>query len=115
MKHSHFSAIEKEEVSLFGSEKTTVQWWTKRKDSEYFMMRKFEIGKNGHIGVHNHPEEHQMFVLKGPINLIDKDGRETKVDTGEFVYMPPNEKHGYNNPNDYPVSFICCIPNLAES
>ncbi len=114
MKHSHMDQITKENVSAFGSEKTTVQWWTNQDDSQFFMMRRFEIGPHGHIGIHGHPEEHQMFVLKGPIILLDHDGNETEVGSNEFVFMPSEEKHGYKNPNEYSVSFICCIPNLKK-
>ena len=112
MKHVHFKDIDEEQVKAFGSEKTTVRWFTKKEDSKYFMMRKFEIDAGGHIGVHQHLEEHQMYVLKGPVFLIDKKGDETIVESEEFVYMPSNEPHGYTNPNDHSVSFICCIPNL---
>ncbi len=68
----------------------------------------------GQIGVHNHPEEHQMYIMKGPIILIDGDGAETTVKSDDFVYMPPNELHGYKNTNNFTVSFLCGIPKLSK-
>ena len=114
MIHLNYKDIDAVEVNKFGSTETSIRWFTKKDDSEFFMMRRFEIGPGGHIGVHKHDEEHQMFVLKGPIVLIDEEGQETTVESEEFVYMPSNEPHGYKNPNEYSVSFICCIPNLEN-
>ena len=115
MKHQPQKNVKAEVVSAFGSEKTTIQWWRRPENSSHFMMRRFEIGSNGKIGIHGHPEEHQMYVLKGPIILLDKEGKKTQVETDEFVYMPPDEMHGYFNPNEYTVSFICCIPKLSKT
>jgi quercetin dioxygenase-like cupin family protein len=78
------------------------------------MLRRFDIGPFGFIGVHAHPEEHQMYILNGPIHLVDKDNKEYPVQQDTFVYMPPNEAHGYRNPNDYTVSFLCGIPKLEK-
>jgi quercetin dioxygenase-like cupin family protein len=113
MKHASASELKKEEVKAYGSKDTTIQWWTRPETSKYFMLRRFEIGSGGEIGVHGHPEEHQIYILKGPIILIDKDGKEISVQSDEFVYVDPHELHGYKNPNNYAVSFICGIPKLT--
>lgn len=114
MQHQNQKDFPKENVSQFGSQMTTIQWFRRPEDATHFMLRRFEIAEHGFIGLHAHPEEHQMFVLKGPILLIDKDNHETQVETDEFVYMPPNELHGYRNPNDFSISFLCGIPKLQK-
>lgn len=106
------SDVPQENVTAFGSTGTKIQWFRKPEESTHFMLRRFEIEPKGQIGIHGHPEEHQMFILKGPIALLNKDGIETIVKTDQFVYMPPEELHGYRNPNNYPVSFLCGIPKL---
>jgi len=99
-------------VTAFGSEHTSIQWFRTPEESTHFMLRRFEIGPHGHIGIHQHPEEHQMFILVGPIHLLDEHGTETLVESNQFVYMPPNEPHGYRNRSDHTVSFLCGIPKL---
>jgi quercetin dioxygenase-like cupin family protein len=114
MEHQPQKLFPKENVTNFGSQKTTIQWFRKPEESTHFMLRRFEIAPNGFIGVHSHPEEHQIFVLKGPLLLIDDQGNETQVETEEFIYEPPNEPHGYKNPNKFTVSFLCGIPKLSQ-
>ncbi|MCF2141862.1 MAG: cupin domain-containing protein [Candidatus Lokiarchaeota archaeon] len=104
--------VPKEPVTVYGSTKTTIQWFRKPSESTHFMLRRFEIGPHGQIGIHSHPEEHQMFILKGPIELLNEKGEKTVVESNQFVYMPPNEPHGYNNPNEYTVELLCGIPKL---
>ncbi len=113
MKHASINEIAKEEVKAYGSKGTTIQWWTRPDSAKHFMLRRFEIAPEGEIGVHGHPEEHQIYILKGPILLIDKEGKEVSVQSDEFVYVDPHEMHGYKNPNDFSVSFICAIPKLG--
>jgi quercetin dioxygenase-like cupin family protein len=113
MKHTSFQNIPKEEVTAFNSKGTTIQWWMKPTEAENFMLRRFEIAAGGEIGMHSHPEEHQIYILKGPITLIDPEKKEITVNSDEFVYVPPHEEHGYKNPNIFPVAFICGIPKLT--
>jgi quercetin dioxygenase-like cupin family protein len=112
MQHILQNKLQKEEVKNFGSEKTTIQWFRRPEEANMFMLRRFEIGPDGHIGIHTHPEEHQIYILKGPIILQSENKQEIEVVEDEFIYVPPNESHGYKNPNPFPVSFLCGIPKL---
>jgi quercetin dioxygenase-like cupin family protein len=114
MEHMHYSKFPHQEVSAYGSQGTKMCWFRNAGDATHFMLRRFEIGAHGHIGLHQHPEEHQIFILTGPIVLIDEKNVEIVVDTGEFVYCPPNEPHAYRNPNSFPVAFLCGIPKLVK-
>ncbi|MHA1887548.1 MAG: cupin domain-containing protein [Promethearchaeota archaeon] len=105
--------IPQEPVTMFSSTETKIQWLRRPEESTHFMLRRFVIGSKGQIGIHSHPEEHQMFILKGPIELLNGEGKKTAVNSREFVYMPPNELHGYINPNDYEVEFLCGISKLS--
>ncbi|MHA1647864.1 MAG: cupin domain-containing protein [Promethearchaeota archaeon] len=110
MKHFEHTKITKKPVTQFGSEKTAIQVFISEEEAPNFIMRRFEIQPGGNIGVHNHPWEHEMFVLEGKMQLIDEKGDKEEVHAGEFIFMPPNESHGYENTSDQPVSFICVIP-----
>ena len=108
------SEFPKEIVTSFGSQKTAIRWFRRPEESTHFMLRRFDIEAGGFIGVHAHPEEHQMYILKGPIVLLDQNNKETVVQADEFIYMPPNEPHGYKNPNTFGVAFLCGIPKLEK-
>ena len=56
-----------------------------------------------------------MFVLEGKMSLTNsvEDGHEAEVHAGNFIFMPPNESHGYINKSTKRVVFICMIPNLV--
>ena len=114
MIHNNFQNFPNEQVKAYGSENTSMRWFRKPQESSHFMLRRFEIGPNGHIGVHKHPEEHQIYILNGPILLIDEYGDSTQVEKDEFIYCPSEEPHGYRNPNDFPVAFLCGIPKLNK-
>lgn len=110
MKHFHYNDADEKEVTAFGSKKTTIRKFINEDEAPNFIMRRFEIQPGGHIGVHDHPWEHEMYILEGDLYLIDKDGNEELVKRDEFVFMPENEPHGYKNKSDRKASFICIIP-----
>ena len=89
MEHHPQTEVAKENVTNFGSQKTTIQWFRKPEEATHFMLRRFEIQPGGFIGVHSHPEEHQIFVIKGPIILIDGDENETQVIPRNSFMNPP--------------------------
>lgn len=110
MNHKNFADFEEKEVTNFGSKKTSIRVFIDEKTAPNFVMRRFDIKSGGNIGLHNHPWEHEMYILDGELFLLDKDGNKEKVKAGEFVYMPPDEPHGYSNESDTNAAFLCVIP-----
>jgi len=106
------SSVPAEKVTSYNSIGTTIQWFIKAGDVPRFMMRRFAIKPGGHIGVHAHPEEHEIFLLAGEVVLIGVNGSETVARVGDFIYVPPNEPHGYANNGQKEVEFLCVIPKL---
>ena len=105
--------IEVEPVTKVNSVKTTIQWLITKKDgANNFTMRRFEIQPGGKIGLHDHPEEHEIFILQGTGEVFDSKGVTVRINPGDIVYVPPNEPHGYSNDGDEPLAFICVIPYL---
>ncbi len=78
------SSVPAEKVKSNNSTDTTIQWFVKAGDVPHFMMRRFAIKAGGQIGVHAHPEEHEIYVLAGEIALIGVEGAETLARTGAF-------------------------------
>ncbi len=112
MKILSHEKVPKQKVTAFDSEKTTVQWLRTKEESEQFMLRRFEMLPYGKIGLHKHPEEHQIFIVEGPLFLVDEAGTLTEVNAGDFVYVPPEELHGYVT-KEKRGAFVCGIPKLA--
>ncbi|MBN2156829.1 MAG: cupin domain-containing protein [Candidatus Lokiarchaeota archaeon] len=110
MDHYNFSAVKEEAVTDFGSTKTTIRILIEPNHAPNFIMRRFEIQPGGNIGIHNHWNEHEIYILAGEMDLLDKDGNKTHVVENDFVFMPPNELHGYLNESDKPVIFLCVVP-----
>jgi len=86
----------------------------KDEGAEVFTMRLITIEKGGQIGMHDHPWEHEIFVVKGKGRSITEE-RSENVEPGMWVWIPPNEIHGFENTGDETLEFICCIPNQKSS
>jgi quercetin dioxygenase-like cupin family protein len=110
MKHFHFTEIDEKKVEAFGSTETTIRVFISEDEAPNFIMRRFEIKPRGQIGVHSHDWEHEIFILNGEVVLINENGVRDEVSEGEFVFIPPNEPHGYINEGNETAAFICMIP-----
>jgi quercetin dioxygenase-like cupin family protein len=109
----HIKDIEVENVTKANSKKTTIQWLITNKDgAKNFTMCRFEIQPDGEIGLHNHPEEHEIYILQGSGEIFDNKGSIVEINPGDVIYVPPNEMHGYKNVGNEPLAFICVIPYL---
>jgi quercetin dioxygenase-like cupin family protein len=107
--------IKSDQVTSYGSTKTTIQWLiSKEQGAPRFAMRLFTLEPEAKIGMHGHPEEHEIYVIQGEMDLIAEDGTRTRVAATDSIYMPPNEKHGYENISNVEVKFICVIPLLKK-
>ncbi|MHA1743228.1 MAG: cupin domain-containing protein [Candidatus Heimdallarchaeota archaeon] len=107
--------VETQDVTAYGSTKTKIQWLiSKEQGAPRFAMRLFTLEPGAVIGTHAHPEEHEIFVLKGEMDLIGENGEKTHVKATNAIYVPPFEKHGYRNDGNEQVQFICVIPLLEK-
>lgn len=113
MKRINYTNIEGINVEDYGSTGTRIRWLiTKEKDgAPNFALRRFDLDPGAEIGMHNHPQEHEIYILSGEIEVITED--ETIIATkDDAIYVPPNEVHGYKNKSKEMVSFLCVIPYL---
>jgi quercetin dioxygenase-like cupin family protein len=114
MKHFKYSSIDATPVTSYESQGTTIRVFIPKEEAPHYIMRRFDIQAGGSIGVHSHPEEHEIYVLEGELQLIDGDGNKEKVVAGEFVFVPSDEPHGYANEGKKAAAFICVIPKLED-
>ena len=112
MRHNHYEETKAETVDAYGSKGTTIRTFISRDEAPHFMMRRFEIAPGGSIGLHGHPEEHEIYILQGEVILTDGAGNRVRAGKDEFVFVPANEMHGYINEGNETVAFICVIPKL---
>jgi quercetin dioxygenase-like cupin family protein len=93
-----------------GASKLKVRWLiTKDIGAENFAMRLFEMDPGGHSPFHNHPWEHEVFILEGEGVVVDKE-KEWKFKAGDVVFVAPNDKHQFKNNGKKPVKFLCIVP-----
>ncbi len=113
LKLKHFSETEELEVTDYGSTETTIRWLISREKegAPRFAMRRFELKPGGQIGIHGHPQEHEIYVLSGEGKVFTHfEKHEVKKD--DVLYVPPDEPHGYENTGKENLVFLCIIPYL---
>lgn len=79
-----------------------------------FAMRLIEFEPGAVFETHQHPYEHEIFVVEGEGVAHTPDGQE-EMHPGVALYVPPDEPHGYRNTGDEALRFICVIPYPDES
>ncbi|MCD6451911.1 MAG: cupin domain-containing protein [Acidobacteria bacterium] len=111
MKVEHYRNIKAEEVKGEGISGVHIRWViTKEDGAPNFAMRVFEVAPGGNTPSHQHPWEHEVFVLKGKGKAVGKDG-EKEIGPGTIIFVPPNEPHQFVNVGEEPLEFICLIPH----
>ncbi len=108
----HYTEIEAEPQTKYGTQKTVMRWLiSEEKGAPNFAMRVVTIEPGGFVGMHEHPYEHEVFVLKGT-GLAKTEKESVELRTGDFVFVPEDVGlHGFENTGDDIFEFICCIPN----
>ena len=76
-----------------------------------FAMRVVEFQPGAVFDTHQHPYEHEIFVLEGEGVVHGPDG-ELAMQPGVAIYVPPDEPHGYRNTGEDALRFICVIPHI---
>ena len=107
MKQKNINNVHFEDVSMYGSTGTSIQWlWGKRDGVIRFALRRFKISPKGMIGLHNHSEEHEIYILEGEGIVFNESGVETRVQPQDTLYIPPDEAHGYRNLGEKDLIFF---------
>jgi quercetin dioxygenase-like cupin family protein len=106
--------VEKSVVEMDKVEGTYIQWLaSKTEGAPNFAMRRFTMVPGGKIGLHDHPWEHEIYILKGK-GVAFNDKEKVEIKAGDVLYIPGNESHGYNNTGDEELMFICMVPNSGD-
>ena len=111
MKHSHYTNVPLEDVTMDGAKKVKIRWLVAAKDgAPNFAMRMFEVEPGGFTPYHSHEWEHENYILEGEGHLTTEDGN-IPFKVGDVLYVEPFFKHNYVNTGDSVLKFLCMIPN----
>jgi quercetin dioxygenase-like cupin family protein len=92
-------------------EDKSIRWVIGRPEgAPNFAMRVIEFRPGAVFDVHQHPYEHEIFVVEGE-GVAHGPGGEAIMQPGVALYIPPDEPHGYRNTGAEPLRFICVIPH----
>ena len=87
-----------------------VRWLIAENDgAKNFVMRVFEIQPGSAIPSHNHPWEHELFVVSGNGTFISGDSS-TSIKDGDAIMVLPDESHNFMNTGNDILRIICIVP-----
>jgi len=78
-----------------------------------FSVRVFTLQAGGHTPHHVHESEHLNYVIQGQGEVMEGE-KPRPVTAGDFILVPPFEKHQYRNTGDEPLVFMCMVPVAYE-
>lgn len=116
MKTTRLQKVEKTKVTMEGAKNVWKQVPISKDDgSPIFSFRVFTIEPNGHTPYHTHPFEHLNYVISGSGVLVNENGDESMIKTGDFALILPDEKHQYKNTSpEVQLVVICAVPKDYE-
>ncbi|WP_346837899.1 cupin domain-containing protein [Microbulbifer sp. SAOS-129_SWC] len=64
------------------------------------------------MGLHEHGEDEEMYILLDGEGLMTTDGREQRVGRGDMVLNRPGGTHGLQNDSDRPIELLILQASL---
>lgn len=111
MKVAHYKSIPPDASGEKDASAIAIRWVIAEKDgAPNFSMRVIEVEPGGYSPFHNHPWEHEVFILQGRGVLVQQD-EETPLSQGDVIFVPPGTQHQFKNVSEDKLEFICLIPN----
>lgn len=84
-------------------------------------MKRYIIGPQGEIGIHNHEWEHMLYILEGSGTITERDEHEEPRTShmampGTAFYIPVGTRHSIKNPSLMKkLIFLSIIPFEFEA
>ena len=75
-----------------------------------FIMRIFDVEPGFSSQYHDHPWEHEIFIMNGQGTIKNAVEEENPIKEGDTIFIPPNEKHSLINTGKITLRFMCLIP-----
>jgi quercetin dioxygenase-like cupin family protein len=113
VKIKHYTQIAPDPAGEADAVGVSVRWVISERDgADNFSMRVITVGPGGHTPLHEHPWEHEVFILSGEGRVIQRDS-DAVCSQGDVVFILPGELHQFVNASDEALEFVCLIPNQA--
>lgn len=77
-----------------------------------YALRIMEFAPGGHTSLHAHAEEHEFYFIEGEPAIADGEGKETRLASGDVVYVAPHELHQIRNVGTGIMRMVCTIAIL---
>ena len=106
MKITSYGEVEAKEAE--GSFKLKIRWLN-NEGSRNFAVRHIEIGPDDYSPYHNHPWEHEIFVLEGNGTAVGEKETES-ISVGDLISIPSEEIHQIKNTGKSTLRILCMIP-----
>ncbi len=108
---THVDEVVPEVVGEQDARGVCVQWLISQSDgAPTFALRRFEVDPDGHTPFHDHPWEHEVFVLTGSGVVRTEEGTHT-LRPGSVAFIPPGVRHTFENTGDGVFAFLCVVPH----
>lgn len=115
MKVKHYTDVESADANMAGAEGSKIRWLLGPEDNmPNFHLRMIEVEADGYTPRHQHPYEHQVYVLEGKGEIIDPDGKAISLKPGNTAYVAAGELHQFVNTGSETFRFLCIIPRLED-
>ncbi|MDI6894876.1 MAG: cupin domain-containing protein [Bacillota bacterium] len=93
-----------------GGKRATVRWViSEEQGAPNFEMRLFHLDEGMNTEWHQHPWEHEVFVVAGR-GSARSDAGDTPLEPGSVAFVPPGEMHQFRAAPGHPIEFICVVP-----
>ncbi|MCH2135678.1 MAG: cupin domain-containing protein [Phycisphaerales bacterium] len=97
-------------VSMPGASGVRMQVMVGRADdAPNFAMRHFVVDPGGHTPLHDHPYEHEVYVVEGTLQATCE-GATIAVSEGDVLYVPSGATHQFQNTSPHSARFLCLVP-----
>jgi quercetin dioxygenase-like cupin family protein len=104
----------KPEPEMHSAKGVSVRWLiTKKMGAPNFAMRLFEVDQNGSSPNHEHPWEHEVFILDGEGEVENSEGKHA-IKSGDVILISSNETHQIINTGSETLRFLCIIPHIDD-
>jgi len=78
-----------------------------------FYMRQFDIAPGGCTPRHQHPWEHEVYILEGQGVVFTANG-DRPIRAGDCVFVPGGEVHQFRGAGQTPLKFLCLVPRDSK-
>ncbi|MCH2400529.1 MAG: cupin domain-containing protein [Pirellulales bacterium] len=110
---NHYETVTQEAVDMDGAEGCQVRWLIGQDDgAPHFAMRQYEVASVVFTPRHQHPYEHEVFILEGQGVLFEGDV-EQPLRAGDVAFVAPDQLHQFRNTGETPLKFLCLIPHVT--